>query len=250
MKLKTVLSTAMLAGVLLASNTASAVVFNDFTVDPDTNPGTLNSFVADKITGNYTETITFTSPTTFNIALQWDAGQFVANDGVNALPGALTGLGNTYGIYADFTGSGTVSTVAGITKFSLGSGGGLSVFLDATPLTPHAGGVLMATGVAVSGLGTLDPSLSTCLNGGINCGSFGQTTTFALNSVGSSFFVLPSPFYNLSFQSGQLNNFPLTGTQTINGSMDAVFGTVPEPTSIALLGLSLLGLGFVQRRKS
>jgi hypothetical protein len=78
----------------------------------------------------------------------------------------------------------------------------------------------------LAGQGTLDPSLSTCgASGGglsgINCGSFGST-----------------PFYQLSFQSGQLNNFSPAGRQVINGSLDVAFGNnVPEPASIALLGL-------------
>lgn len=250
MNFKKTLSATLLAGTLLAAGSAGAAVYPDFTVDQDSNITTSNSFVADKITGNYLETITFSGGNVFNVSLHWDGGQFVANDGATALPSATTGLGSTYGLYGDFTGSGTFSTIGGVTTFTLGSGGALNVYLDPTPLSVGTGGTLIATGTAVSGLGTLDPTLSTCGTGGINCGSFGQTTTFALVGSGSSFFTDPNPFYNLSFQSGQLNNFPLTGIVNINGSMDAVFGNVPEPTSIALLGLALFGLGFTQRRKA
>ena len=51
--------------------------------------------------------------------------------------------------------------------------------------------------------------------------------------------------------SGQLNNFEVSGTQTINGSFDVVFkNNVPEPSSIALMGLGFIGLGFAGRKKA
>jgi hypothetical protein len=94
----------------------------------------------------------------------------------------------------------------------------------------------------------------TCGANGINCGSFGSTTSLALTTAGSSFFVSPNPFYDLSFQSGVLTNYtPIVQTQTIVGTLNVVFqngpSAVPEPASLGLLGLGLLGLGVARRRK-
>jgi hypothetical protein len=255
-----------LTTALLAAGNASAVSFNDFTVDPAGADSLKKTFVADKITGNYDEYATF-SGNTFNLSLKWEAGQFVANDGTKALNAKTTGLGADYGLYALYQASGTFLTVAGVTTFTFLTGH-VDMYLDKAldtafndpangllPFTTSANGddVKIAHGgeTFVNGQGKLDPTLPTCVGGGINCGSFGVSNSFALvQPDGGKFFVLPNPFYNIQFESGQLNNFLVSGTQHINGSMDVVFNRVPEPGILALMGLGMLGLGFNNRKQS
>lgn len=259
---KTLIAAAVSATALFAT-TASAATFNPFTVQPE---GSRAAFVADKITGNYNERATFNDDGTFDVSLVWSAGQFVSDGGTQPVRG--TGLTNDYGIYALYKASGTFLTVGGLTTFTFAPGSGLlSLYLDRNNDTnyslPTLGGddiivtsngddMLLGSGNPLTGTGELNPTLPTCgVASGINCGSFGASNTFSLTDFGKTFFVAPDPFYTLTFQSGQLNNFAPGGNQNVNGSLDVVFaepGEVPEPASVGLLGLGLLGLAAARRR--
>ena len=276
---KTLLAVALTAGLSVASTSAMAVAFPDFQVQEGAvgSGSAANTFTADKITGNYTEIASFgaaagLAANQFAVSILWNGGQFVANDGtlpVNSQLGSSTagGATNGYGLYALIQAGGIFATVGGVTTFTFLPGGSLALYLDplqnTTFTAPTLGtgawtiagnlpdDILIGKGGVTSGGGTLDPTLATCLGGGINCGSFGTTTSFALEPpTGPAYFFSPSPFFNVSFQSGQLKNFTPTGTQSINGSLDVVFGTVPEPTSMVLMGLGLVGMGLLRRKQA
>jgi hypothetical protein len=244
-------SLGMASPVALAKRPVTTTTTSEFTVNEAVVPGaTAATLVADKITGIYSEVITF-SGNTFTLSQVWSATAYAGGGGTTIVTSQLGGApGPQYGLYMLYQATGTYTVdLNGAISLAYLPGGSMRLYLDPNSDTtfsaPASGGaayttggssedILIATGTPTSYQGRMDPNTTTCSSSsgsGINCGSFGSSTSVSLTTEGTQYFAAPSPFFTTSFQSGQLNNFSDTGTQYVNGSMDMVFGpiTVTSP---------------------
>jgi hypothetical protein len=187
---------------------------------------------------------------------------------LNANPlGALTtGLGLNYALWAEF--SFTMTLISGglgntnssyklnsvtfnVYGESLGAPGTNSVFnagnLGANPTvgrsgdTQHLGGGILLDGVAdINALGGT---------------SFNPVMLFGLNPInGPSFFTQPNPFFPLAFASftntsiGVSRDIPGQALYIVTDGGTDFTNPIPEPMSLALVGVALLGAGVAGRR--
>ncbi|WP_162910139.1 flocculation-associated PEP-CTERM protein PepA [Azohydromonas sediminis] len=264
---------AALAIAACATGTVQAAVFGDFTVDQTSitvgnTPLLLSlsvgqpTFVADKINGGYNEILTISAgldptnnPFTSN-AYAFMNG-FFKDEGTNPAIGSLSGT--AYNLYATFTATGSYNLT---NNTFTGASGVLNFYLDPLVNTTIALGPTGSSPLTVSG-GADDYLLATATNLIFATGNNVQPGSYqiiwddlTLSAAGSGFFVAPDPFYLVVNVTGDFDQFPVnfdpaTNQATIRttGDVSAVFD-VPEPTSLALIGLSLLGLAATRRRKA
>lgn len=129
-----------------------------------------------------------------------------------------------------------------------------STFVQASVANASSGTVTHSADVVKLGETTALINGVASLNAG-GGSSFTPTLGFALTAAGEGFFYDPNPFYQIAF--GSFTNVA-TGVVTNGGNLIAINsanggvtfdGTVPEPASLALVGMAVLGAGFAARRR-
>jgi hypothetical protein len=268
---------AIIGGLSILGMTSQASAAPVFTASPGVLGGT-GTFQATLINGFSSELLHVNSalPEQYTVNSGWINFNGFSNSGAAVLPG-VSSLGNTYQLYATFdftahltggplTGAGSNQTVDTL-NFTLwanqfaGAGpnsGTIAQFTSANALTNTEATVTqgskdikVGTGSLISGVAGFDS-----LGGAF----FNSITTYANTAFGNTFFTNPVPFYDLAFQTfnNTTQGIIQTGTCTsptancqisINQAVGGVdFNkNVPEPLTLSLLGIGLLGMGASRR---
>jgi hypothetical protein len=237
--------------------------FLPFMVDESVVDGAVaNTFTAGKLNGGFTEALTITGAGTFSASAFADIGQYFNTDGTlnlsNQVGLGLFGASNQYKIYAVFSAQGTFSG----NSFT-GTSGAFDLYIDAdsdtvrdttvafvgtsnpTLLNTADDELLGSSSTLLSGVGELDPTPPNAFDF-----IFGN---FALTTFGKSYFVDPDPFYMIVRSNGDTDGAlvpPVGETLLATGDVSGeFFNAVPEPATLGLVGLSLLGVGLARRKK-
>jgi hypothetical protein len=230
---------------------------------------------ADILNGGYTEVITFGEGGAFTATAVADFTAFRADEGTDGVfsqlgppncstttpPNPACAALPSYAIYAVFTSNGFAlpGSDPDTTEF-IGTSANVSLYLDRnqdTQKTPSGVSgnnsddeLILSSNTLVEGGGRLVPPGSPGFpdGGGTFSLVFGN---LVLSPFGQLYFPSMAGLNLTAITSGDFNFFTPTGTQTVSGDLSVGFeaNAVPEPLTLSLFGMGLLGTGIVARRR-
>lgn len=268
---------------------SSAFAFNSWTVDEDVVTGlTTDDITVDLLNGRYTASIDQAAgvplpdplPPGVDSILRADfveegigsfTSYFLNNSGAASFINSPQPVG--YGIYGEFTISGYIDFItSGAVTTAVGTilGGDVELWLDDNNDSlgnfDSPNGLFPVNTIIAANTGD-DTSIGTAsavstadseiiVSDGLAAGSYKVLfTDWALSAFGATYWPTPEDFYMITEISGENETFDPALTAGayegyVNGDVSAIFApAVPEPSTIALLGLSLAGFGAYRRSK-